>query len=263
MTLLLLSLAFAQDDGGSTLTIDPNSIDLSGPAGDEVTYEGKISQTDPSYTKGKAVTVSHSNGNLEVRCMDTDKLTARLAYTVYGTSEPAMESAGKAMGLKAGYGAVASHVSGKSSGVSRVEADMTVNVPMGASSLTITHSGTGWVRALDCGGALKISAGAGGLYANGTYTSVVATANGGDLKIVMDKDAVLTGSTSLAAPQGNATLKISPAQGGKVNAKGGEVSVQNAVLGTNTPTLVSGDMGVSGPTITMSSKNRTEISNND
>jgi hypothetical protein len=258
---LLSPIARADDEGGG-ISIDPDSIDLSEPGKEEITYDGGISQTDPSYVKGKPVTVSHSGGNVEVRCMDTDKLSTRMQYTVYGTAEGPMEAVGKGMGLKVGYGSVASRVPGKTSGVSRVDAMLTVNIPMGASAITVTHSGEGWARVIDCGGALKMSSGKAGLYASGSFTGVTATASGGDLKVVMDKDAVLKSTSALSAPGGNAVLQISGSQGGKLTVKGDEVSVAQTVMGTNTPTLVSGDMGVAGPSISVSAKNRAEVSSN-
>lgn len=262
LLLALLTLTAHADDEGGGISIDPNSIDLSEPGKEEITYGGGISQTDPSYVKGKPVTISHTGGNVEVRCMDTDKLSARMQYTVYGTSEGPMEAAGKGMGLKAGAGVVASKVPGKTSGVNRVDAMLTVNIPLGASSVTVTHSGDGWARAIDCGGALKMTSGRSGLYASGNYTSVSASASGGDLKVVMDKDALLKGTTTLSASSGNAVLQISGGQGGKLTAKGEEVSVSQTVMGTNTGTLVSGDLGLAGPTISISAKGRVEVSSN-
>lgn len=263
MLLLLAMSAVAQDEEGGLNLTKASDIDLSSESGEEITYSGGLSQTDSYYKKGGAVSVSHSGGNLEIRCMDTDKLSARLQYVVYGTSEPAMEAVGKGMGLKAGGGQVASRVPGRSSGVNKVEATMTVNIPLGVSSISVSHSGDGWARVLDCGGTLKLTSGKSGLYASGDYSGVTATASGGDLKLVMAADALLKSTTALAAPGGNATLLISPAQGGKLNAKGEEVSVSQVVMGTNTPTLVQGDLGVSGPSISISAKSRVEVANNN
>ena len=80
--------------------------------------------------------------------------------------------------------------------------------------------------------------------------------------VVQSGDAVFTGTTSVSAPSGNATLLMGTAQGGKLTAKGAEVSVGPTVMGTNDATLVSGDLGLTGPTITVSAKQRAEVSNN-
>ena len=64
MFLSVLAMAFAQDDS--------------------LTYQGGLSGSGASYKPGKPVSISHSSGNIQVRCMDVDKLTARLQYTEIG-----------------------------------------------------------------------------------------------------------------------------------------------------------------------------------
>ena len=240
------------------------ATDVDGTVGD-LTYEGALSQNASGYVKGKAVSVAHNGGNISVRCMDTEKLSARLPYTVIGSAEGPMEAAGKAVAMRAGTdgkggGLVSTKMPGKSSGVSSIDAPLTVNVPAGVSGLTGTQSGSGWVQIQDCSGALKVTAGSGGAFASGTYTSVSMTAAGGDVKLVQNDNAVLTGSSSISAPGGNATVVFGTAQGGKLNARGGEVSVQQTVNGSVTGTAVSGQMGVSGPSISVSAKERVDIS---
>jgi hypothetical protein len=259
MLTFLVSAAFAQD---LNLT-NPADIDL-GP-GDQggLTYEGGLSGAAAAYAPGKPLSVSHSNGNVAVRCMDTDKLSARLQYTVYGNTEGPMESFGKGIGLQVSGdskgGAVRTRVPQKTSGVTGAQVDLTVNVPKGTTSLVVTQTGRGWVQVLDCSGNVTVSAGAGGAYVSGAVTGGKVSASGGDVKVVTDKDTVLKGALSVAAPGGNVTLSLPPAQGGKINASGGEVVVQQTVMGTNTGTVVSGDLGIAGPQITVSAKNRIEV----
>jgi hypothetical protein len=248
--LLLISVAHADDEGATV---------------GDLSYEGNLSEVASSYTVGKPVSVTHSGGNVSVRCVDTDKLSGRLPYTITGTAEGAMESAGKGMGLKVsgdgkGGGVVSTRVSGRNSGISSVDAPLTVNIPAGIIALSISQSGSGWVQVIGCSGALKVSAGAGGLFASGTYTSVNVSASGGDVKVKIDGDTALTGASSLTAKGGNVSLTLPSAQGGKLNAKGTQVMVQQAVLGgSQTESAVSGDFGIGGPAISVSASGNVEI----
>ncbi|MFZ5479859.1 MAG: hypothetical protein ACOZNI_24050 [Myxococcota bacterium] len=229
----------------------------------EMTYEGQNSGSAANYVAGKPVAVTHSGGNVSVRCFDTDTLSARLQYVVTGTAEGPMQAAGNGVGLAvwgdANGGGVKTRTPSKQSGVSDVDVTLTVNIPRGTSAVTVTQTGRGWVQVLDCSGNVKVSAGAGGAYASGTLTSATVSASGGDVKVDVDANTVLKGTTTVSAPGGNATLILAPAQGGKLTAKGEEVSVQQTVMGTNTGTLVQGDMGVAGPAITVSAKKRAEV----
>ncbi|MBM4365858.1 MAG: hypothetical protein FJ102_06550 [Deltaproteobacteria bacterium] len=239
------------------------ATETEGTVGD-MTYEGGLSETAAGYVATKPVTVSHSGGNVSVRCMDTEKLSARLPYTVYGTAEAPMEAFGKGIGLSVGgdskSGWVKTRVPSKTSGVTGADVPLTVNIPKGTTGLTVTQSGSGWVQVTGCSGALKISSGTGGVYADGAYTSAAVSAAGGDAKLVQDSGVVLTGTTTVSAPGGTARVTLASAQGGKLTAKANEVSVQQTVMGTNSGTLVQGDMGLAGPSITVSAKERVEVS---
>lgn len=265
LALMTLTPAFAEDgDNDPGLLTDPSSIDLGGEdAAGALTYAGSQNGRAANYVVGKPVSISHSNGNLTVHCIDSDRFTASLQYTVYGSAEGPMESFGNGIGMAVSgdskSGSVKTRVPSKTSGVSRAEVDLTVSVPRGVTALSVTNSGKGWVQVTECTGKVTVSAGYGGAYVSGALTAVSAGASGGDVKVVMAKDAVLSGASGISAPGGNATLELSGAQGGKLTAKGGEVSVQQVVMGTNTPTLVQGDMGVTGPTISISAKNRVEV----
>lgn len=229
----------------------------------ESTYEGGNSGTAPNYAKGKPVSITHSSGNLAVRCMDTEQMSARLQYVVTGTNQSAMETAGKGVGLAvygdANGGRVSTRAPSRSTGVSSVDVTLTVSIPRAVMSLTVTETGPGWVQVQDCDGTVKVTAGAGGAFASGALKGATVTATGGDVKVVVNSDAVLSATTSVSAPSGNATLLLGTAQGGKLTAKGAEVSVGQTVMGTNTATLVSGDLGLAGPTISVSAKSRAEV----
>jgi hypothetical protein len=251
LLLALLNLALA-DDGD--------------PVVGEISYEGGNSATAANYVKGKPVTITHASGNVSVRCMDTDKLSARLQYVVFGTQEGPMESMGKGIGLAvwgdANGGGAKTRVPSKPSGVSRAEVTLTVNVPMGTSAVTVSESGPGWVQVIDCDGNVKVTGGGGGVYVSGRLTGATVNASGGDVKVVQNEDSVYKNTVTVNAPAGNAILELAPAQGGKLMAKGSEVAVNQTVMGTTTDTLVQGDLGVAGPTINVSAKGKVEIKAN-
>lgn len=221
----------------------------------EISYEGSLSQSAAGYVAGKPVSVTHNGGNISVRCMDTPNLSARLKYVVFGTQEGPMESMGNGIGLAASGdskgGRVSTRVPSKPSGVKRADIELTVNIPSGTSALTVSQTGDGWVQVLGCGGNVKVSAGKGGAYVSGGLTQATVGASGGDVKVVQEGDTVFTGATTLTSFAGNATLELSTAQGGKLKASGTEVSYSGTVIGTNSSTLIDGDMGVAGPLITV------------
>ena len=85
------------------------------------------------------------------------------------------------------------------------------------------------------------------------------SAAGGDVKFTQDSGAVLTGSSSFSAPGGSAILQFSSAQGGKLSAKGTQVTTQMMVSGTNETNVVAGTFGIGGPSIAVSAKNNVDI----
>lgn len=223
--------------------------------GNELTYEGGYSQTASGYVKGGPVTISHTGGNLAVRCIDTPTLNARLQYVVYGSQEAPMESMGKGIGLSVSGGSVKSRMPAKPSGVSKADSTLTVNIPAPTTSVTITQTGEGWVQVIGCDGNVKVSAGLGGAYVSGHITGITLTAQGGDVKFVESDDAVLKSTSTITSPKGNATVQLATGQGGKLNATGQEVASTMTVVGTNSSTIVQGDLGLAGPSITVSAPN--------
>lgn len=235
-------------------------------AQDEMTYEGGNSATAANYVRGKPVTITHAGGNLQVRCMDTEKLSARLQYTVYGTQEGPMESMGKGIGLAvwgdSTGGGARTRVPSKPSGVSRADVQLTVNIPAPTTAVTVTQTGDGWVQMVGCDGTVKVTAGKGGAYVSGHLKGATVTATGGDVKVVQEEDAVFTATTTVSAPAGAAELQIAPAQGGKITVKAEEVTVSQTVMGTNLPNLVQGDLGLAGPAITVTGKSKATLAPN-
>lgn len=237
-------------------------------AGDETTvgelsYEGGFSGSAAGYVKGKPVSVSHSGGNVSVRCMDTTTLTARLQYTIYGSAEGPMESMGKGIKLSvtgtSSSGAVKTITPAKPSGVSHAESTLTVNIPRAPLTLTVSQTGAGWVQVIDCDGSVKVTSGTGGLFVSGHLDGVTATAPGGDAKVVQNDDAVFKATTAITAATGNVTLQVASAQGGKLTASGKEVTSSVTVVGTNTSDLIQGELGVAGPAITLKATTGTVV----
>ncbi len=245
----LVSLATATDEGGVV---------------GDLSYDGSLSETASSYTVGKPVSISHSGGNVTVNCIGSDKLSARLPFSITGSAEGPMETAGKGIGVRAsgdgkGGGVVATRMPSKPSGVASIDAPLTVNVPAGASSVSVSQNGAGWVSVRNCSGILKISAGSGGVFASGAYTSATIAAAGGDVKFTADSGSVLTGNSSFSAAGGNVILQLTSAQGGKLSAKGALVTTAMSVSGTNEANLVAGTFGIGGPTVNVSAKLNVEI----
>ncbi len=229
----------------------------------EFAYSGGFDGSAPNYVAGKPVVVAHSQGNLSVRCVDTDTLSARIRYSLTGSSEAGMKAFGDGIGMSvsgdAAGGSVKSRVPSSKSGVTTSDVQVTVNIPAGTKALTITHSGKGWVEVLNCSGALKVTAGTGGAYASGKMTALTLTASGGDVKVEPDKGTPFTGAVNVAAPGGSLSFVLPSAQGGKLNAKAAEVTVSQTVMGTNTATLVSGDLGLAGPNIALSARDKLSV----
>lgn len=262
MLLFALTVAaLAQEEGGLSLT-PAADIDLSGPAEGSLSYEGGLAGNAPNYVRGKPLTITHSSGNVSVRCMDIEALSGRLQYTVFGSSEGPMESVGKGIGIAvwgdSKGGGVKTRVPSMQSGVSRAQVDLTVNVPKGTTSLAVAQSGQGWVQVIGCSGNVKVSAGGGGAFVGGPLSAFTVSAAGGDVKVAVEGEGVLTGTSSAWSPA-NLAVVLPSAQGGKLSVKGEEVSVQQLVMGTNTPTLVAGEMGLSGPSISLTAKKRAEV----
>lgn len=269
LALFTSPLASAQEEGGestggSDLGIEDimKDIDL-GPEGGsgEVTYEGRLSSTAPSYGTGKPVSITHTGGTIAVRCMDQPGITARLGYTVYGTKKEAMESYGKSIGLSswgdANGGGVKTRIPTKPSGISRVDIPLTVNLPLEA-QITIV-GGAGWVQVIDCKGTVKSTNNDGGAYVSGTYRTFNVSAGKGDVKVELTDQSTVAGTNSVNAPGGSAVLRLPMTFAGKFTGKGSKVSVFHTVMGTNTDTLVQGTVGTGTAALTVSARDNVEV----
>jgi hypothetical protein len=269
---LWLGAAFAQDEGESKgddggteepesggINVDDimKSIDL-GPEAQgedgyvaEKTYEGQLSQVAPSYKPGTPISISHSGGTVTVRCQQQDGVTARLGYVIYGTNGANMERMGKGIGLSATAsstsGAISTRIPAKSSGVTRSEIPLTVNLPPKA-NVSVT-GGAGWVQVDGCEGTVKVSNSKDGVVITGTHSAVNVSSGGGDVKVHLTDASSLKGSSAISS-KGAIDLELPTTFDGKFSAKGKMVRVFHTVNGTNTNENVSGTVG-SGSTATL------------
>jgi hypothetical protein len=268
---ILTGVALAQDEGepkGGTEPSEPSpgdvdvdalmkSMDL-GPAsvgeGDyvnEMSYEGHLSQAAPGYKAGVTVTISHTGGAVTVRCQEQTGLTARLAYTIYGTNSVNMERFGKAIGLSAfgssSMGNVKTRMPPKSAGITRWEVPLTVNLPPKANVIVV--GGAGWVQVDGCEGTVKVSNTKDGVVISGTHSLVNVSSGGGDVKVHLTDGSTLKGTSSISS-KGSIDLQLPTTYDGKFSAKGSLVRVFHTVNGPHSDTAVSGTVG-SGTTATL------------
>jgi hypothetical protein len=221
--------------------------------GNEMTYEGGFDQMAPQYVAGKPVTITHTGGNVKVRCADRAGLTARLSYSIRGTNTAAMESMGKGMGLAATGGAsggsVKSRVPSRPAGVKSADVELTINLPPEAQVTVV--GGAGWVQVMGCKGTVKSSNSAGGAVISGTYSSVNVSSGQGDVSVELSDDSKLVGNNTISASGGAISLRLPITYAGKFTAKGTNVSVAHTVMGTNEATVVAGTINAGPASLTL------------
>ena len=64
---------------------------------------------------------------------------------------------------------------------------------------------------------------------------------------------------TVGAPGGNAVLRLPLSYGGKFAAKGSAVSVFHTVMGTNTPSAISGTIGTGTASVSISARDNVEV----
>jgi hypothetical protein len=255
--------AVAQE-GGGLLDIDIGDIDLGEDTkgGEQsMSYEGQVGQDADNYKPGTPVYITHTKGNISVRCTDSEGIQARINFTVEGTKESAMQSLGDRIGIRTyasnAQGKVSTSVPGKYAGIDAIYAPLTVNLPREA-RVNVT-GGEGWVQIVGCTGTVKATTRGGGIYVDGVLSSFDLSTNKGDIEIELDASAEITATSRATATDGGVILRMPITQKGNLNARGSEVTVDHLVNGTNTPTHVQGTLSDSGPSITLSAKNKVEI----
>ena len=234
--------------------------------GEELSYNGSFSQTAPGYARGKPVSISHSGGNISVRCIDTQELSARLAFKTAGFVEASLRAFGDGLGMAtagdSAGGSVKTKIPSKS-GINSADVELTVNVPLGPSGVTVTQTGTGWVEVMNCAGAVKVTSGTGGVYVSGKLTAVNIAAPGGDIKVEQAADGVLTGASALSAPGGSILMLMPGSQAAKLTAKAATVTMSHLVMGQNGGSLVQGDINggtaSGGVVLNLTARDRVEL----
>jgi hypothetical protein len=255
--------AIAQE-GGGLLDIDIGEIDLGDDSkgGEQsMSYEGQVGQDADNYKPGTPVYITHTKGNISVRCTDSPGIQARVNFTVEGTKESAMQSLGDRIGIRTyasnSQGKVSTSVPGKYSGIDAIYAPLTVNLPREA-RIHVTGGG-GWVQVVGCTGTVKATTRGGGIYVDGILSSFDLSTNMGDIEIELDAAAELTSTSRASATAGSVLLRMPITQKGNLNARGEEITVDHLVNGTNSPTHVQGTLSDSGPSISITAKTKVTI----
>jgi len=255
--------AIAQE-GGGLLDIDIGDFDLGDDtkgAEQSMSYEGQVGQDAANYKPGTPVYITHTKGNISVRCTDSPGIQARINFTIEGTKESAMQSLGDRIGIRTyasnSQGSVKTSVPGKWSGIDDITVPLTVNLPREA-RVNVTGGG-GWVQIVGCTGTVKATTRGGGIYVDGILSSFDLSTNKGDIEIELDSTAELTSTSRATATAGGVTLRMPITQKGNLNARGEEITVDHLVNGTNTATRVQGTLSDSGPSITISASGKVAI----
>ncbi|MFH1466011.1 MAG: hypothetical protein ABIO70_16625 [Pseudomonadota bacterium] len=263
------SPARAQDDegglgGGGLLDIDIGDIDLGGDSkgGEQsMTYEGQAAQDAANYKAGTPVYITHTKGNISVRCTDSAGIQARINFAIDGTKQDVMKRVGDTIGLRTyastTQGKVTSSVPGKQTGVDAIHAPLTVNLPREA-KVSVT-GGDGWIQVVGCTGTVKATTRNGGIFVDGVLSSFDLSTGQGDIEVSLDPSAEVTSSSRASATGGDVILRMPITQKGNLTARGAEVAVDHLVNGTNTATSVQGTLSDSGPSISVTAKGKVTI----
>jgi hypothetical protein len=256
--------AVAQE-GGGLLDIDIGDFDLGDDTkgGEQsMSYEGQVGQDADNYVPGTPVYITHTKGNISVRCTDSPGIQARVNFTVDGTKEDAMQRLGDSIGIRTyasnSQGKVSTSVPGKYSGIDAIHTPLTVNLPREA-KVNVTGGG-GWVQVVGCTGSVKATTRGGGIYVDGVLSSFDLSTNEGDIEIELDKTAEITATSRATATAGAVLLRMPITQKGNLSARGSEITVDHLVNGTNTPTHVQGTLSDSGPSISITASGKVTIS---
>ncbi len=260
IALALLLPAAAQDGGPDFSGIDLSGADLGGP--ELMTYSGGLLEKAPDLAPGKPVRITHSGGNISVRCQDTEGLSAQINYTLEGSDGPALEAMGSGIGLRAwgdeSGGGVQSQVPWKPASVTRAEVPLVVTLGREV-ELIISNRG-GWIEVLNCRGTVTASTDQGGIFASGIYSAFNLSSGTGDVTLEAGEGSEITGSSRAVANTGSVLVRLPLTISGRVSATGSEVSVLHTVDGTVTPTSVSGTIGSGGHNIYLQARDRVELS---
>ncbi len=260
---MALSPALSDDDDLGLLDLD--DIDLGdGPsspsAAQTSTYTGSVHERKSGLGQGKPLTISHYGGPISIRCQDGDTLSARIDYRVEGTNEPNMEKFGRGVGLAiwgdSKSGGVKTRTPGKGSGVLTTELPLVVTAPK--SSRMTVNAGSHWVEILKCDGQVSVANKRGDVWVEGDLTRFSVSAPGGSATVGLASDSIVK-TTSKITAKGDVTLKMPLDVNIKLSARGTELRIDHMVDGSETPTSVSGTIGTGGPSVTVSSRGKVEI----
>lgn len=257
--------AFAEDEeelGFGDFELDLDDFDLGGEsAASMMTYSGGHTERSEKLDDNAAVTITHYGGTINVRCTDSEEISARVDFIIEGTKEPPMQAVGDGIRLQAQgkgtWGKVSTVVPGSRSGVESITVPLVVSIPE-KTRVTVTGR-KGWVSVSNCEGTVKASNASGDISVSGTLSQFSVRAPDGDVKVELEEASSITKSSAITASKGSASLVLPLTVDVKLQATGGSVSVLHTVEGNNTGTNVSGNIGNGGPLVKVYAKQAVEI----
>lgn len=252
LAVLVCPLALADDVDMDDFNIDLDDVNIDGAGGaTTVTYSGGHTERKGEIGTNIPITISHLGGPVTVRCTDGDQISARVDFEIEGTTGDKAKAFGDGIGISVygdkTQGGAKTRVPAKSSSIVSTDIPFVVSVPLQA-KLTVTAQ-DGPITVSNCTGTLKASTSKGGISVEGAYSAFTISAASGDVKVELRPDNKVTAASSISAPKGNVTLKMSRNANNNLDASGSEVIVDHLVTGTTGPTRVAGQVGAGGPAI--------------
>jgi hypothetical protein len=263
LLMALSTAALAQDDGGMELIdIDfgEEEIEIGGP--EPISYTGGLTEKAPDYAAGKPVTITHSGGNVSVRCQESEGISAQINYVLEGHDGPALEGMGRGIGLRAwgdsNGGGVQSQVPWKPASVTDAQVPLVVTLPRQA-QVTVNNRG-GWIEVINCEGTVTASTDQGGVYASGVYSSFSLASGTGDVTLEAKDGSEVKATSRAVANTGAVKVKLPLTISATIAATGSDVTIYHTVDGTVTPTNVSGTIGTGGHQIRLQAQGPVSMS---
>lgn len=263
LALLALSPVHADDDDLGLLDLD--DIDLGdGPssfdAAQSQTYSGSLNERRSGLAPGKPVTITHYGGPISVRCTDGDTLSARIDYVVEGTNTTNMERYGKGVRLSVwgdgNSGGAKTVTPSKGSGISSVSVPLVISAPKSV-QLTV-NAGSHWVEVLKCDGTVSVANKKGDVFVEGDLSRFTISAPGGSGTVKLTSTSQITATSKITAGA-EVTLEMPLDVNVKLSARGPELHIDHVVVGSESPTSVSGTIGTGGPSVTLSGQGKVSV----
>lgn len=219
--LLLPMTALAQDDAPSLTDIDYDLFDQ--PAHESNKVSGAMDKVATGAKPNQHINIRHDGGSITVMCMDTDQVTARIAYEIEATDLYAAEYYRDHIGLSVWRHSVNVSVPVPNSRLKRADVALTVRVPQEA--VLSINAEKGWTQAVSCNGVVSMYAGRGDAYLKGAPPSFSVTSERGTATVEITEGQITAPST-VTAHKGAVALTMPERQDLSVFARGSSVYVQ-------------------------------------